>query len=104
MAWVRLLGPGADAGGRDLDTDILHGRGLRGAVGSIPYEGTILRAVDQLRLGGCDLRRLRPVYRHGTDQCRGDPIAPAYYVMVGGLLTLIALFFVREGAGKPLLD
>jgi len=34
----------------------------------------------------------------------GDPIAPAYYVMVGGLLTLIALFFVREGAGKPLLD
>jgi MHS family proline/betaine transporter-like MFS transporter len=34
----------------------------------------------------------------------GDPIAPAYYVMFGGLLSLIALYFVREGARKPLLD
>ena len=63
------LGPGADASGRNLDTNILHGRGLRGAVGSIPDEGTILRAVDQLWLGGCDLWRLRPVYRDGADQC-----------------------------------
>ncbi|MBE7158304.1 MAG: MFS transporter [Rhodospirillales bacterium] len=34
----------------------------------------------------------------------GNPTAPAYYVMFGGVLGLIAVFFVREGARRPLLD
>ena len=34
----------------------------------------------------------------------GNPIAPAYYVMFGGFLGLIAIFFLREGARRPLLD
>ncbi|MFC7555984.1 MFS transporter [Pseudoroseomonas wenyumeiae] len=34
----------------------------------------------------------------------GDPIAPAYYVVFGGVLSLAATFFVKERAGKPLLD
>ena len=34
----------------------------------------------------------------------GSPIAPAYYVMFGGVLGLIAIWFVREGARRPLLD
>ena len=34
----------------------------------------------------------------------GNPIAPAYYVIFGGVLGLIAVYFVREGARRPLLD
>lgn len=34
----------------------------------------------------------------------GNPIAPAYYVIFGGVLGLIAIYFVREGARRPLLD
>jgi MHS family proline/betaine transporter-like MFS transporter len=34
----------------------------------------------------------------------GNPTAPAYYVILGGVLGLIAVTFVREGARKPLLD
>jgi len=34
----------------------------------------------------------------------GSPIAPAYYVIFGGFLGLIAVFFLREGARRPLLD
>lgn len=34
----------------------------------------------------------------------GNPIAPAYYVIVGGVLGLIAVFFVREGARRALPD
>lgn len=33
----------------------------------------------------------------------GNPIAPSYYVIAGGLVGLIAVFFVREGARRPLL-
>jgi hypothetical protein len=34
----------------------------------------------------------------------GNPIAPAYYVIFGGVLGLIAVYFVREGARRPLLS
>jgi MHS family proline/betaine transporter-like MFS transporter len=34
----------------------------------------------------------------------GDPLAPAYYVILAGVITLVSVFFVREGARKPLLD
>jgi MHS family proline/betaine transporter-like MFS transporter len=34
----------------------------------------------------------------------GNPTAPAYYVIFGGVLGLIAVYFVREGARRPLLD
>jgi len=34
----------------------------------------------------------------------GDPIAPAYYVIAGGVLSFVATIFVRERAGQPLLD
>jgi hypothetical protein len=34
----------------------------------------------------------------------GDPLAPAYYVVLSGLLTLVATLFVREGGNKPLLE
>jgi len=37
-------------------------------------------------------------------QATGNPTAPAYYVMFGGVLGLIAVYFVREGARRPLLD
>jgi MHS family proline/betaine transporter-like MFS transporter len=32
----------------------------------------------------------------------GSPTAPAYYVIAGGVVGLIAVFFVREGARRPL--
>ncbi len=34
----------------------------------------------------------------------GDPLAPAYYVMLAGMLSLFATFFVVERAGRPLPD
>lgn len=34
----------------------------------------------------------------------GDPLAPAYYVILGGVLSGIATFFIREGAGRPMPD
>ena len=34
----------------------------------------------------------------------GDPLAPAFYVMLAGVLSLIATFFVEERAGRPLPD
>jgi MHS family proline/betaine transporter-like MFS transporter len=34
----------------------------------------------------------------------GNPIAPSYYVIFGGVVGLIAVWFVREGARRPLLD
>ena len=37
-------------------------------------------------------------------QATGNPTAPAYYVIFGGVLGLIAVYFVREGARRPLLD
>ena len=37
-------------------------------------------------------------------QMTGDPLAPAYYVVFSGLLTLLATLFVREGGNKPLLE
>jgi MHS family proline/betaine transporter-like MFS transporter len=37
-------------------------------------------------------------------QASGDPLAPAYYVMLAGVLSLFATFFVVERAGQPLPD
>ena len=34
----------------------------------------------------------------------GDPLAPAYYVIFGGVLSFVATIFVRERAGHPLPD
>jgi hypothetical protein len=32
----------------------------------------------------------------------GDPLAPAYYVVAGGVVSLIATFFMNEGAKRAL--
>ncbi|MEA2728759.1 MAG: transporter, family, proline/betaine transporter [Acetobacteraceae bacterium] len=34
----------------------------------------------------------------------GDPLSPAYYVVAGGVASLIATFFMAEGAKRPLPD
>ncbi len=37
-------------------------------------------------------------------QLTADPLAPAYYVMFAGVVSLIASVFITERAGQPLLD
>jgi hypothetical protein len=38
----------------------------------------------------------------GLIRMTGDPLSPAYYVVAGGAASLIATFFMTEGAKKPL--
>lgn len=43
-----------------------------------------------------------PLIASGLVQATGDDMIPAYYLMVAGLIGLIATFFLHETAGKPL--
>ncbi|MGA5566519.1 glycine betaine/L-proline transporter ProP [Streptomyces platensis] len=43
-----------------------------------------------------------PLIASGLVQATGDDMVPAYYLMVAGLIGLIATFFLHETAGKPL--
>ncbi|GFE19364.1 MFS transporter [Streptomyces glebosus] len=43
-----------------------------------------------------------PLFASGLVQATGDDMIPAYYLMVAGLIGLIATFFLHETAGKPL--
>ena len=43
-----------------------------------------------------------PLIASGLIQLTGDPLAPAYYVILAGMLSLAATLFVRERAGQPL--
>ena len=45
-----------------------------------------------------------PLIATGLIGVTGNPIAPAYYVIAGAIATLVAICFIREGYGKPLLD
>jgi MFS transporter, MHS family, proline/betaine transporter len=43
-----------------------------------------------------------PLISAGLIRLTGDPLAPAYYVIVAGVLSFVATAFVRERAGLPL--
>jgi len=45
-----------------------------------------------------------PLISTALAQMTGDPLAPAYYVVFSGLLTLLGALFVREGGNKPLME
>jgi MFS transporter, MHS family, proline/betaine transporter len=45
-----------------------------------------------------------PLIATGLIGVTGNPLAPAYYVIAGAISTLVAICFMREGYGKPLLD
>ncbi|GAA3192712.1 MULTISPECIES: glycine betaine/L-proline transporter ProP [Streptomyces] len=43
-----------------------------------------------------------PLFASALVQATGDTMVPAYYLMVAGLIGLVATFFLHETAGKPL--
>ena len=45
-----------------------------------------------------------PLISTGLVRLTGNPVAPAYYVIVAGVLSFVATIFIRERAGLPLLD
>jgi len=45
-----------------------------------------------------------PLIATGLISATGNPSAPAYYAIAGAIASLVAICFMREGYGKPLLD
>ena len=45
-----------------------------------------------------------PLIASGLISVTGDPLSPAFYVMLAGVLSFTAALFVKERAGRPLLD